>query len=97
MTTHVARAPKASVSAPAGTGAKLIDINAAIQHLACNHPDQRVTAVEAAAELDRLNLLRDSPARPGKPLRDLLRKGAIDLAYQEGGRFWFIDCGAGQG
>ena len=92
LTTRVARSPKASIGAPTGTKATLTDINAAIQRLACNQPDHRVTAVEAAAELDRLNLLRDSRTRPGKPLRDLLRNGAIDHAYQEAGRFWFIDC-----
>ena len=72
--------------------ASLAEINAAIQRLACAHPDRRVTAVEAGAELDRLDLVRDSPTRRGKPVRDLLRAGAIDHAYQEGGRFWFIDC-----
>ena len=47
-----------------------------------------VTAVEAAAWLDREGLLRDSRERPGRPLRDLLRGEKIDGAYQEGGRFW---------
>lgn len=75
--------------------ADLAAINAAIQRFACAHPDRRVTAVEAGAELDRLDLLRDSPTRRGKPLRDLLRAGAIDHASQEGGRSWFIDCGTG--
>lgn len=73
------------------------DINAAIQRLACAHPDRRVTAVEAGAELDRLGLLRDSPTRRGKPLRVLLREGVLDHAYQEGGRLWFIDCATRNG
>lgn len=49
-----------------------------------------VTAVEAAAWLDREGLLRDSRERPGRPLRDLLRGEKIDGAYQEGGRFWYV-------
>jgi len=39
-------------------------------------------AVPAAAILDRAGLLDDSQSRPGKPLRDLLRAGAIRGAYQ---------------
>lgn len=72
----------------------LAAINAAIQRLACASPDRRVTAVEAAAELDRQGLLGDSANRRGLPLRRLLRDGKINHAYQEGGRFWFIACGA---
>lgn len=67
-------------------------INRALQKLACGHPDRRVSAVEGAAELDRLGLLRDSRSRRGMPLRIRLRKGVIESAYQEGGRFWFIEC-----
>ncbi len=56
-----------------------------------------VSAVEAARWLDEARLLRDSPSRPGKPLRDILRKHrgmqAIAGAYQDPpqphGR-WFI-------
>lgn len=68
------------------------EINAALQRFACASPEQEITAVEGARELDRLGLLRDSPTRPGKPLRDLLRAGTIDNANQDGGRFWFIRC-----
>jgi hypothetical protein len=70
----------------------IAEINVALQTRACAHPDRRITAVEGGAELDRLGLLRDSPTRRGKPLRDLLRAGSIAHAYQEGDRFWFIDC-----
>jgi hypothetical protein len=77
---------------PRGTRADIAHINAAIQRLACAAPDRRVAAVEAAEGLDRLGLLRDSPSRQGKPLRDLLRAGLIARAYQEGGRFWYINC-----
>jgi hypothetical protein len=52
-----------------------------------------VPAVEAARWLDSLGLLRDSGARPGKPLRDLLRAGLIAGAERRPpalhGR-WFI-------
>jgi hypothetical protein len=78
---------------PRGTRADVAHINAEIQRLACAAPDRRVAAVEAAEDLDRLGLLRDSPSRPGKPLRNLLRAGLIAHAYQEGGRFWYIECG----
>ncbi len=68
------------------------EINAALQRFACGRPERAVTAVEGGLELDRLGLLRDSAKRPGKPLRDRLRVGSIDNAYQKGGRFWFNRC-----
>lgn len=68
------------------------EINAALQRFACARPEQAIAAVEGARELDRLGLLPDSPTRPGKPLRELLRAGAIDNANQDDGRFWFIRC-----
>lgn len=74
------------------TTSQIGGINAAIQAFACKQPDRRVSAVEAASELDRQGLLRDSSGSPGLPLRNLLRAGKIGGAYQEGGRFWFIDC-----
>jgi|GEM_PF-1084008 len=85
-----------SRTAASGSGAtrgSLAEINRAIQAIACSHPDREVTAVEAAQELDRLGLLRDSPTRRGKPLRDLLRAGSIDHSRQDAGRWWFIECG----
>jgi hypothetical protein len=52
-----------------------------------------VPAVQAARWLDEGGLLADSPARPGKPLRDRLRAGRIASAEQRpsgaNGR-WFI-------
>lgn len=52
-----------------------------------------VTAVEAARWLDEAQVLRDSPSRPGLPLRKMLRAGAIESAQQRpeqpNGR-WFI-------
>lgn len=82
-------------TAASGSGAtrgSLEEINRALQAIACRHSDREVSAVEAAQELDHLGLLRDSPTRRGKPLRDLLRAGSIDHARQEGGRWWFIQC-----
>lgn len=82
---------------PGTTRGSLAEINGALQAIACRHSDREVTAVEAAQELDRLGLLRDSPTRRGKPLRDLLRAGSIDFARQDGGRWWFIHCGQPDG
>lgn len=70
----------------------LAKIRSALRRFACADPAGEVTAVEAAAELDRLGLLRDSPDRPGFALRRLLRDGRIENARQEAGRWWFIDC-----
>lgn len=52
-----------------------------------------VSAVEAARWLDEGGLLRDSQSRPGLPLRNLLRAGAIENADQRPPRRygkWFI-------
>ncbi len=45
-----------------------------------------LTAIEAAALLDKLNILKDSSSRPGLPLRKLLRAGKIPHAYQNKGK-----------
>ncbi len=87
-----AAARSAQSRPPRRTGRDLAAINAALQTFACASSERRVAAVPAAAELDRLGVLSDSDSRPGKPLRDLLRRGLIDHAYQEAGRFWFIEC-----
>ena len=50
-----------------------------------------ISANEAASWLDRAGLLKDSPTRPGKPLRDLLRAKKIIGGRQEPNRRWFID------
>lgn len=71
--------------------ADLPAINAAIQRYVAARPDRRATAVAVAAELDRREILRDSPTRSGKPLRDLMRAGLIDDAHQPDGRHWIID------
>ncbi|NLN94686.1 MAG: hypothetical protein GX128_00720 [Bacteroidales bacterium] len=51
--------------------------------------DSYITAVDAAAILDRKGILKDSESRPGKPLRDILRRGLIPHAYQDG-VYWRI-------
>lgn len=51
-----------------------------------------INAIEANAVLSKAGLLADSKERPGKPLRDLLRKGKLPHAYQTGGKgsSWII-------
>ena len=45
-----------------------------------------ITAIEANEILEKSGMLPDSKNRPGKPLRDLLRKGVFPHAYQSGGK-----------
>jgi hypothetical protein len=78
-------------------GGRIAQINAALQELACAAPEERISAVDAAQELNRMGLLVDSRSRPGKPLRDMLRAGQIEHAYQENGFRWFIRCGRASG
>lgn len=51
-----------------------------------------IDPVEANTILATAGLLRDSKDRPGKPLRDLLRKGQLPHAFQSGGKgsSWII-------
>jgi hypothetical protein len=49
-----------------------------------------VAAVRAAKWLHAVGLLRDSAVRPGKPLRDLLRKGLIAGQRQSKNGRWSI-------
>lgn len=51
-----------------------------------------IDPVEANAILEKAGILRDSKVRPGKPLRDLLRKGQLPHAFQSGGKgsSWLI-------
>lgn len=49
-----------------------------------------LTAVEAAEMLDEAGILNDSSSRPGKALRDILRAGEIEHAYQLSNGRWFI-------
>lgn len=45
-----------------------------------------ISPVEANTILERAGLLKDSKTRPGKPLRDLLRKGQLPHAFQSNGK-----------
>lgn len=45
-----------------------------------------IDPVEANALLEKAGILHDSKDRPGKPLRDLLRKGELPHAFQTGGK-----------
>jgi hypothetical protein len=51
-----------------------------------------IDPVEANALLLKAGILKDSKDRPGKPLRDLLRKGELPHAFQVGskGSSWTI-------
>lgn len=50
---------------------------------------EQIGAIEANALLAKAGILSDSKDRPGKPLRELLRKGKLPHAYQNG-REWVI-------
>lgn len=67
----------------------VIQINRFLQSELTTRYLHEVTAVDAAVWLEQARLLMDSPNRPGKPLRDLLRNGKIDGAYRNG-RYWFV-------
>lgn len=47
---------------------------------------QSIDPVESNAILEKAGLIKDSKDRPGKPLRDILRKGQIPHAFQAGGK-----------
>jgi hypothetical protein len=64
------------------TSPNVDDINAALQTKLRQHRSDEVTAVEAARWLDAAGLLKDSDARPGLPLRNLLRAHRINGAVQ---------------
>lgn len=71
------------------------DIKGIISHLdtyLSRTGQPNIDPVEANAILARAGLLTDSKGRPGKPLRDLLRKGLLPHAFQSGakGSSWAI-------
>lgn len=47
---------------------------------------EELNPVDANYVLAKKGVLRDSDSRPGKPLRNLLRKGKLPHAYQPGGK-----------
>lgn len=60
------------------------------KYIEYKHKKDVLTAVEAAALLDKAGVLKDSLSRPGKPLREILRAGYIAHAYQLSNGRWFI-------
>ena len=62
-----------------------------LDHWMIKNHTKELSAVQAAEILDKAGLLKDSSTRPGKPLRDKLRKKELPHAYQNGVR-WFIPC-----
>lgn len=65
-------------------------INDFIQKTLKDRNLSEVTAVDAASWLDEASLLKDTPTRPGKPLRDLLNKKKIKNALQRNATYWYI-------
>ena len=66
-----------------------MSITAIIKHLdeyLTRSGRQSIDPVEANALLEKAGLLRDSKDRPGKPLRNILRKGQLPHAFQLGGK-----------
>jgi hypothetical protein len=62
--------------------ASVVEINTFLQGRLATFGLDCVAAVNAASWLNEAGLLGDSPSRPGKPLRDLLRAGKIKNAEQ---------------
>jgi hypothetical protein len=82
----------ANISDPLGD-ARVVDISDFLQRELRRRRLHEVPAVPAANWLEKAHLLQDSKSRPGKPLRDLLRAGAIRGSDQRpprpNGR-WFV-------
>jgi hypothetical protein len=74
-------------------------VSVALQNELRRRARDEVGAVEAARWLHEAGVLKDSAARPGLPLRELLRAGAVEGAEQRPSRWngrWFIRrAGAG--
>lgn len=73
--------------------ASISQINAFLQDAVRKPALDEVAAVEAAGWLDAAGLLKDSPHRPVRPLRNLLRAGQIEGAEQRPPRAhgrWFF-------
>jgi hypothetical protein len=69
---------------------RLRQINLAIQEQLAARSISDASAVEAARWLDEQGLLADSDSRPGKPLRDLLRRGLIEGQRLDPNGRWHI-------
>tara|TARA_B100001167_G_C16697155_1_gene269854 strand:+ start:34 stop:699 length:666 start_codon:yes stop_codon:yes gene_type:complete len=70
---------------------KVILVNNFIQTYLRNQDLATITPVEVARELDGAGILKDSKSRPGLPLRNLLRQGSIENAWQDESNRWHID------
>ncbi len=65
---------------------KVIKVNNFIQTYLREHSLSSITPVEIAVELENAGVLKDSKSRSGLPLRNLIRSGSIEGAWQDG---WF--------
>jgi hypothetical protein len=72
---------------------KINEINKYIQEQLVKRELFEVDAVKAAYWLDDAGILKDTPKRPGKPLRDLLRDKLIRNSFQRTANYWFIQRG----
>ncbi len=70
---------------------KVIQVNNFIQTFLREHSLSSITPVEIARELENAGILKDSKSRPGLPLRNLIRSGSIEGAWQDGSRRWHIE------
>lgn len=68
------------------------EINQALQNEMKRRCMTSLSAVKAAALLDEIGVLPDSPDRPGRELRRRLRAGKITGARRLANRHWYIDC-----
>ncbi len=68
----------------------IIEINNFIQNKLNELGVNEISAIEMAKYLDEEGLLKDSKQRPGLPLRNYLRSGRIEGAYQHKNRRWEI-------
>ena len=70
---------------------KVIKVNNFIQTYLREHSLSSITPVEIAMELENAGVLKDSKSRSGLPLRNLIRSGSIEGAWQDGSRRWHIE------
>ena len=70
---------------------KVILVNNFIQTFLREHGLSSTTPVEISGELENADILKDSQSRPGLPLRNLIRSGSIEGAWQDGSRRWHIE------
>ena len=71
-------------------GSKIERINNFISQKLTALDKTEITAVEMARYLDEVGILKDNRSRPGLPLRNFLRSGAIIGGYQTSTNRWLI-------